>query len=176
MLAEKPHKRACERLAESFPDCCCEKETVCPDLSPGTVQDHEILARLVPEKDFDTVTKTIKPTLFEKAAQNGMSVTRLGSAIGSVSEERAPGAFVGFVTALCGNIREALHEGRRAFAVYDTAIPSNIRHADVCQTTCYPGSLAIKIRRQLQEAFSSDLHYFDDSAAEPAANSLPPAD
>jgi hypothetical protein len=170
ILDERPHRRACERLAQLLPDCHCEQESVCPDLSPGIVRDDEIVARLVPKKYFDTATNTIKPSLFEKAAENGMSVTRLGSAGAHIAERQAPGEIIGLVTALCKDVRAALHDGKRAFAIYDTAVPSNVYHAEICQTMCYPGSLAIKLRRQLQETFSSKLLRFEINVARAAAD------
>ena len=156
ILEDKPHRSACKRLAELLPDCCCEHESVCPELSPGVVQDHETLARFVPAKDLDPETSGVKPSLFEKASENGMSVTRLdlaGEEI--VYRQQIEGNFSGFVTALCQDIRSKMHEGRRLFCVYDTALGSNTNHADVCQAIgSTTGSAAIKLRRELQLTFT----------------------
>lgn len=173
MLAEKPSARACQRVHERFPCCCCEQESVQPDISPGVVRNDETLVRLVPERHFDFVTKKIKPSLFEKASQNGMSVIRLRGGKEGVSDQQIKDKAIGFVTAMCQEIRSALHDGKRAFAVYDTAITDNIYHSDVCQTTCYPGAIAIKIRHQLYEIFSGTFCELELSCDQGAPNTQP---
>ena len=79
----------------------------------------------MPERDFDHESKTVKPSLFEKASENGMSVTRVNlEEMDGIARQQAEGGFLGFVTALCRDVRASLHENKRLFCVYDTATES----------------------------------------------------
>jgi hypothetical protein len=126
------------------------------------VQNHEILARFVPEKDLDPDTNEVKASLFEKATQNGMSVARLELARAAGSFQRqSDDKFRGFVIARCQDIRATMHDGKRLFCVHDTALPDNINHADVCGTVGVTGATAIKLRRELQEVFTRVMSQFE---------------
>ena len=172
ILDARPSGTACKRVAEQFPDCRCEKESVRPDLSPEIVQGHEILARFVSAKDIDTDTNEVKSSLFEKVNQNGMSVTRVRlDGEGASVQIKQNGNFCGFVTACCRDIRAKLYEGKRLFSVYDTALETNVNHADVCGTVGATGATAIKMRRELQEAFTRVMSAFE--LTDPAADSQP---
>jgi hypothetical protein len=77
VLSSQPRKSACERLAELHPGCACEQESVEPALFPGIVEPWEMLARFVPELDFDAEAQVVKPSLFSHSGTAGMSVTRM---------------------------------------------------------------------------------------------------
>jgi hypothetical protein len=162
ILDTRPFRTACRRVAEQFPDCCCERESVCPEFSPGIVADDETLARFVPRKDLDLDTNEVKASLFEKATENGMSVVRfeLERKKGAF-QQPAGGNFYGFVTATCRDIRAIVNEEKRLFSVYDTALKANIHHADVCVTVGASGAAAIKFRRELQELFTRVISGFE---------------
>lgn len=119
---------------------------------------HERLARFVPARDYDPEEGTIKPTLFAHAGRTGMSVTRVDhSSPKSLADQQSSKAYIGYVVARCEDVRGISHEGEQVFAVYDTAIPENTAHADVCQSVFGSDSMASKLRRQLQKAFRSQL-------------------
>jgi hypothetical protein len=115
--------------------------------SPGAVAQSEYLARQVLDPAFfDASTGEIKPTLFDDASSRGASVNRCSYATDlelhargvSRAEEAAahsttPKTYIGFVRLRTSDVRAVFFEGRRAFAVYDTASPSDPSHADVCQ-------------------------------------------
>jgi hypothetical protein len=145
-------------------------ETVCPGLSPGPVQDDETLARFVPSENYyDTETKRVLPNLFEAASQNGMSVTRIEKAgVEQLAKQQADSKYHGYVNAKASDVRSIFHgildaeankviRQKRAFAIYDTALPENVLHADICQTVMNPGAIGIKLRVTLRDAFSSDI-------------------
>ena len=173
ILGENPSGTACRRVAERFTDCRCEQESVSPDFSPGAVNDDEVLVRFVPEKDLDRDTNEVKPSLFDKATKNGMSVTRIESISELSNKIKRDANFCGFVTGRCRDIRSKFHDGKRMFSVYDTAIPTNVSHADVCGNLIVgpKGSESIKMRRTLQEIFTRVMSKFDSS--ENAANTEP---
>jgi hypothetical protein len=167
ILEELPSGTACKRVAERFPDCRCECESVCPDLSPGIVENGETLARFVPLKDLDLETSTVKASLFDKATRNGMSVTRVEMASRETPVQRQKDKrFCGFVTATCGDIRAKMEDGKRLFSVYDTALETNTCHADVCAAVATEGPSKIKLRLTLLETFARVISNFvEDEAA-----------
>lgn len=154
-LSSEPRKTACERVASAFPACKCESESVVPCLSPGTIKSTEELVRFVSDHDFDHETQEVKSSLFSHAGMNGMSVTRMESAgAEGLANQQRSGGYRGYVTASCEAIRKLAWEGERMFAIYDTALPDNHAHADVCQAVFKPRSKASAMRRQLQLLFT----------------------
>jgi hypothetical protein len=127
-----------------------ESESASPD-SPGIVEDAEILARQVLDPAFyDQATGEPKPTLFEHASSVGASVNRLlhttSDQVHEHGKARAlersdpgkPKTYVGYVTVNAGEVRRVVTGGnaigrRRGFGIYDTALPNDTSHADVCQ-------------------------------------------
>jgi hypothetical protein len=155
ILAVEPREQGCRRVAKHEPNCVCEAESVQPDLSPGPVDQSEVVARFVPERDLDRSTMTVKPSLFAHAGTTGMSVTRTNHATpAALAEEQASKNYVGYVTATCSDIRRIEREGRQVFAVYDTAKCTNRAHGDVCQSIFTTKSQDSSMRRSLQLAFS----------------------
>lgn len=115
--------------------------------SPGPVADVEKVIRLVYHPvHVDVQTGELKPSVVDEASSWGCSVQREG--ICSIEEAWKMGdAFAAAKTAeLPGNPR-SVHavavlrveqirllniQSRRGAAVYDTALPNNIAHADIC--------------------------------------------
>lgn len=127
------------------PDCMCEAESMSA-LSPGPVENHEILHRImVSPRDYDPVTKLIAQRPFEKLFANGLSVMRdRGSDadfldIAEDSLLSKPGSDFRSVQAVCsvgaGAIREIESENQQqAFCIYDQTVPRNIEGADPVPT------------------------------------------
>lgn len=124
--------------------------------SPGVVANDEQLCRQVLDPThFDSVSGTIKPTFFDDASDKGASCHRLGFAspdsVRAMTVARAeamnvnppatgPRTAIGYTTFGAEEVRSIrtapltpAQEGRRGAAVYDTALPEDVSHADVCQ-------------------------------------------
>jgi hypothetical protein len=173
-------RRGCEQVADKFPDCTCEEHSVQPTLSPGPVIGTETLVRFVPAHDYDNEKKLIKPSLFSHAGTNGMSVTRIEKTDRpSLVQQESKGNYIGYVTAVCGAVRVLRWEACQVFAVYDTALPENRAHADVCQAIFRPRSKGSEMRRMLQRTFGSAVRRFavatdiDGTVAGPIGPALP---
>jgi hypothetical protein len=155
ILLSEPRSKACERVALELPDCVCENESVEPNLSPGIVGRTETLARFVSEHDIDEETRLVTPRLFSHAGAGGMSVTRIEQAgVEALANQQRTKKYIGFVSSSCGAVRDLRWEGKQTFCVYDTAIPDNSAHADVCQAVFRPKSKVSEMRRTLQLAFT----------------------
>jgi hypothetical protein len=118
----------------------------------------ETIARFVLPHDFDAESAIVKPSLFAHAGTIGMSVTRAEHAgpEGMIAQQRSKD-YMGYVDAPCKAVRAIVHEDKRAFCIYDTALPDNQAHADVCQTIFGPKSVQTSLRRRLMRAFSGTL-------------------
>jgi hypothetical protein len=172
LLAQEPREKGCARVAEAKPCGCCELETVAPELSPGPVLADELLARFVSPFHYDAESQTVKSNLFSHAATIGMSVTRIGRASREVDAVSHVGSrYIGYVAAICSDIRSILSNGKRGFAVYDTAQNDNRAHADVCQMVLRPRSYETELRRELQKIFGRFVQI--DHSATRSPDTLP---
>lgn len=123
--------------------------------SPGVVQAEETLARMIFTPHWDPVTNKPTPNAIEDAANKGLSVDRLLHATLAYVQRRAEEArAVELVQAEQGRVRRlesimwlkasavrAIQwDGKQAFGIFDTALPDNRAHADVCQLV--PGKQA----------------------------------
>jgi hypothetical protein len=164
LLATDPRKDGCKRVAEAYPDCACEDESVCPNISPRTVSPDETIMRFVMREHWDEEQKAATPAAFSHAGTVGMSVTRGGQCTPeqlawqerSRDQDRAINRdYVGYLVARTGDVRHLRVADKQGFAVYDTALETNRAHADVCQAVLGPRSQASELRRSLQRLFSS---------------------
>jgi hypothetical protein len=118
----------------------------------------ETLARFVLTHDYDPEGNIVKPSLFAHAGTNGMSVTRVEQAgWEGMARQQLSRSYLGYVVASCAAVRNILHEDKRAFCVYDTALADNHAHADVCQTIFRPNSVKTALRRRLMLVFTRAL-------------------
>jgi hypothetical protein len=84
-----------------------------------------------------------------------MSVTRAEHAgADALANQQHSRGYKGYVIASCESVRKLAWEGERLFAIYDTALPDNHAHADVCQAVFRPRSKASEMRRHLQLVFT----------------------
>jgi hypothetical protein len=124
--------------------------------SPGPVHSEEQVLRLVFNPiHFDPETRTLKPTAVTDVKDKGCSVDRLahttldkaretGASLAAIKNElnpdKLPRSLCGVAVLSVSAIREIkVGEQSRAFAVYDTALETNLAHADVCQLTSAKG-------------------------------------
>jgi hypothetical protein len=151
-LGAEPRKHACKRVASKYPNCCCERGSVVPELSPGAVQDGELLIRFVNPQYYDLSKNEVKPSLFDHASAAGMSIVRAEHADrDAIKAKQSSGGYVGYVTAACGEIRKLVEGGSRMFCIYDTALPIETYHADVCQAVFgEPPKKSIAVERRIQ--------------------------
>ena len=154
-------EQGCRQVAIAHPDCCCEAESVQPNLSPGIVSCVETLARFVNAHHLDD-QNLVKPSLFSHAETNGMSTTRIERAgPPALADQQIKGNYVGYVSASCRDIRELAECERKLFCVYDTALKDNIFHSDVCQALFGnpPKGMSrlVGIRVQLMRLFTTGL-------------------
>ncbi len=95
-----------------------------------------------------------------------MSVTRVDLAgEAGLAEQQTSGGYLGYLLAVCRDIRGLRWEDQQLFAVYDTALTTNMSHADVCQAVFRPRSKQSEMRRRLQELFIANLTQVDGVAA-----------
>jgi hypothetical protein len=141
----KRNDNLAKKIDERCPDCLCEQASVSV-YSPGPVQAQEILIRVVYSPHHVEIdTNRLKPTALDDAANKGLSTDRRAYATFREVQERitkklnTPNAiekgheYKGTVVISCAKARGLTQDGRRLFAVYDTAQEDNRAHADVCQ-------------------------------------------
>lgn len=149
-------KTRCERLSAALGGFQCENESVAPGISPGIIALDEPLVRYLLEDHIEEMpdgSKAVKPNAFSHAGTNGMSVDRRRHISNTHAAAEVARNYVGYVLATCANIRDIQAEGKRCFAVYDTALNINPAHADICQCVFAPKSQQAKYRRRLKDVF-----------------------
>ena len=167
-------KCKCVHYRETFPECECEGVSV-SDHSPGIVADDEVLIRTIYSPvHYNRVTGEVNPAAFSDVIDKGLSVDRKQhisrQALEEKNQQKADrdlkdgknkDGFWALVVADCRHIRSLLlGSDRRSFCVYDTALPENSAHADICQAAFHePGtpkrtSLDKKVRLELSNQFS----------------------
>ena len=136
LLQKSPAAEAWEKLTAS-------------EHSPGPVNDEETLCRQIFSPiHVDADTQQLKPTAFDDASNKGLSTDRLAfcdlEAVKTTGVRRAEESNQGLSAdkqralhsvALINtrDIRLITYDIKRAFGVYDTGLPHNQFHADVCQ-------------------------------------------
>lgn len=159
----------CKHYREQFPDCHCEGTSV-SDHSPGPVEAEEWLVRvLYSPHHLNKETGQPTPAALGDAAHRGLSCNRqsyisepdLRARIeAKIAADAAAGkrsdAFWLVVRAQCSAIRSITQDsGEREFCIYDTALETDMSHADVCQERVSPDSLRKKIRKRLAAVFGN---------------------
>lgn len=144
-----------EKLGELHPDCVCESVAV-SEHSPGPVKDEETLVSVVTSERFVTPDGHLEPTLFESRMSNGVSTDRKTHTSLEEYDERAEAIVKGnSMKTNCGSIelsvaviRTICYNGKRAIAVYDTALECNTSHAEIaCTEIPLPGTKDRKKQR-----------------------------
>lgn len=156
----------CERLARLALDCICEAESVSP-YSPGPVSQAETLARLIySPHHIDRETGEVTEAAFSDVKDKGLSVQREAHAVPAeiwaigerkladdVAKGKVDRKFLGIVVAQVQAIRMVTYDGgARALCVYDSALPDQQAHADVCQTVAPPSAMK-RARKKLRDLF-----------------------
>ena len=165
-----------ERLIDAaHPDACCEAESV-SEHSKRPVAAEEFLFRLVFTPIHEKCGKVL-PVAFNDVEGKGLSCQRgpsippdqavHGHGVALVQKYNAEHpenppekirSYVGVVLARCDAVRAILNEaGRRAFAVYDTALPQNPAHVDVFHCGSLPPSKKKQLRKRLRDTFTPGL-------------------
>lgn len=141
-------KRKVEALCGQSPETQIEWEQASvSSLSPGVVKDSEDLIRAVLDP-IHMAGDEIKPALFDDVSSHGLSVHREEHlSINKIQErqqarvnkfnaekqaEKPSRTFVGYVSLSTSELRLMKVGDRRSFGVYDTAIDSDVSHAEVC--------------------------------------------
>lgn len=151
------------------PEAACEAESV-SEFSQGPVANEEYLHRYVfsPVHLYDG---QVLPTLFNDAKDKGLSCERGLSATPhpdlharGVSQVEAfngrrqisqpERSYVGAVTAQVERVRKIAEEGKRLFAVYDTALSENPAHVDVFEIAARTRAQKKLARLALAQAFT----------------------
>ena len=151
----------CEEFFEKHADCdekvkelqklpealAWEKISASPH-SPGIVNPGEVLGRQVTHPTFyDENKQKIKPSWFDDATSRGMSTDRLAYTTTRDIADRAiaraakwntdnptkpPRTFHSIGKLAVDDVRSLTFESTQAFAIYDTALKTNVAHADIC--------------------------------------------
>ena len=156
-------------MGEEHPERECESVSV-SDYSPCPVEDSETLVAVITSNKYITQDGLLEPTYFEHRMQNGVSTDRKVYTSKFEYDKRAELLIknnlkkinFGSIEISVRKVRTILHsDGRRAIAVYDTAIKENRSHAEiVCTEVPLPGSPNRKgIRAKLRKnVLSAVLH------------------
>lgn len=153
-------------IAESAPRCVCESESLSP-YSPGPVQPHETIARMVCVPIHVNRKKPdLLPSFFNHAFSLGLSAQRLESAsdqelvawlnrfVGGADDR----VWLGYVQTSCGKLRQVERDGaadERAFCVYDAALEASPSHVEVCAAyRIIEEADRLEARAKLRRAFS----------------------
>ena len=146
---------------------CCECELVSiSDYSPGPVNDNETLLSVVTSKAYVSIDGHIEPTFFDKRMNDGLSADRKKHTslrdydlrASKLIEENERRENCGSIEISVKIIRKINYYGMRAVAVYDTAFPENISHAEIACTEIPPKGtkdrkrLRAKLRKSVLEA------------------------
>lgn len=117
--------------------------------SPGPVSNSELLYRQAPSPLFyDDETGKLKPTAFDEVFNRGCSVDRGShSSIDDIyrrgaqrvekfntdNPDKPRRSFSAVAELTCAEIRAHTVDGAQAVGVYDTALETNVSHAELCQ-------------------------------------------
>lgn len=139
-------KQKSDIIAAEHPGCVCEVGSVAPEVSPGRVEDQELLIRSIySPHQYERDTGELKPTAFDDVVDKGLSVDRkshtssaqirqqIEAKLQAAKSRGAEHKFEGVAVLPCRAAREMVHGTERVFGVYDTATTVNRAHADVCQ-------------------------------------------
>lgn len=152
-------KNRADRIDEEYPNGQCELESV-SSVSPGIVDNSEFVHRFViSPHHVDKDSGKILSTFFNDCSSIGMSCQRSDSSKATQDihdrgtaivdgwnkanpESSKPRAYLGVVSAECGNVRGMVPRAdapeqpqaydKPAMAIYDTAEDGDLQHVDVC--------------------------------------------
>lgn len=160
----------------THPHCECQSVPV-SDLSPGVVDDSELLVRILVSPIHIKGMK-VKGSAFSRAETTGLSVVRDHYATDAVvlqvaqalvdSARQANGDKAGVVGVLL--VKASAIRGVRAddeapcYCVYDTAIVENVAHAEALQRVhgCEPDLILLRrsiLQREVEHTFISATEY-----------------
>lgn len=161
---EKSDEPFVDLVLKVDPEGTCQSHQVCA-LSPGPVENDEPLARFVFAPAHLNESGRLDETLVLDAFKRGASVNRQSAhdaSLHTAGEEQAEAvrqggqgraaqperAYLGFLLATAGAIRRlAVDDCATRFRIYDTALPTNPRHADI---VCDARNLAKTLKKQMR--------------------------
>jgi len=154
MAAENPCAEFFARLDRKIedlpePDVCTAWEalTACPEHSPGPVEDNEELRRRIIYPTHIDTADAPSPVCFSDLWSHGLSADRVeyrtvgqsrADAIGAIDDwnfdnaDKPKRSLRGFAIVSVSDLRRLKVNDIRALAIFDTAMPTNSSHADVC--------------------------------------------
>ncbi len=166
-LRTKNNLRRVDEIDAAAPDCECEKHRMSAH-SPGPARDTEQLTRFVFWPLHMRSNGQIKPALFSHVETKGCSVQRelrasgaeLESLVSEMLRRDAERAWRGVLLGACGDVRNIRvgDSEQRAICVYDTALPANPAHAEMCKTrSVADDGSRNEMRRALMAAFGDGV-------------------
>ncbi len=147
-----------------------ESTSASPALSPGPVQDHETLLRIIIEPDHISEGR-IQPSAVQlrDLTQRGLSVHRkeytnqqeirtAAQALADRTTAAGRRRLEGLANFTAGAVRAITNQERQAFVVIDTALPDNMALASIYLASPQMSqSLAREMREQLLQMMDSRL-------------------
>ena len=142
---DKAGKDFWNRLGREHPCCECEDVSV-SEYSPGPFKDDETLLSVVPCRRYMSSDDRVEPMIFDSRMSDGKSTDRkkyttlqcYDLRARKLAEGNPKKENCGSIELSVRNIRNIDHEGMRAIAVYDTALPQNMSHAEIACTEVPP--------------------------------------
>lgn len=178
--AEAPNEKVRELCSNHARALKAEQESMSPELSPGIVDNSELVARVLHSPFMCNLEGTeLTPKAVDDVFNKGLSVNRLDY-IGSDEEvfnsvrtleakwlsnpenHSKNRAYIGFAVANVGELRSIRDDGdsddRQIVGVYDSANPDAAYHADACiianmddiNDRYYPSKKALKNDRRIK--------------------------
>ncbi len=163
----EPQKRVAE-FGRAAPNCCCELQTTSP-YSPGTIKNEEQLTRFIfSPVHVNSKNGKVKPSAFSHISSMGCSVQRedvastneLNNWLHSYLTKNNNHQWMGTLTSFTKTVREINpnNSENRVIAVYDTAEPNNLAHAELFQTEhVIEDADSIELRAELLKNFSNGI-------------------
>lgn len=158
----------CECLAKRHKRSINWENQTVSTISPGIVQNDEIIARQIFSPIHVDKNKEITSYAFNDMFNRGLSVNRMdyidSASLHAKGEEKAAydrltkpdRKYLGYAIANVGEIRNSTEMKIRWFVVYDTSSKNNVSHADICCIFQAKRGSAFQSRqrRLIQQAFS----------------------
>ena len=160
LLCQIDNKTTAECLDFLCPDFGCELD-ICSPFSPGIVSDHErLLFLLINPTHYDAQRRTVVPDAFRELVNRDLSVIRIdvgtkedvaktiGKLIEAGVQKNPPQArevSEGCVVTT-GDLRKVKIDGRRVFAIYDTALSDIQAHASIFTSSVQRSSSQLRKR------------------------------
>lgn len=158
-------------MLDAHPDCACEQHRS-NDFSAGPIANNELIVHLIMSPiDIDPDSNKLRPDVNRDTLSHGMSCVRcktldeidldeMGRQREVLKQDKGH-RYMGYVALSAGYLRGLHDTMKRAYCVYDTALETEPRHAEVMcnlKEKAKRREFQVKLWGQMNQCFSRRTH------------------